>query len=175
MMKLRHDLKYFEGDGVQVVVLPYRDQSMSMVLLLPEPKGNLAKLGKSLTAECLEGWVARASIRDVSLTLPRFKLTAEYQLTRELQRMGMRLALSEGADFSGIARFSGLKISSVVHKAHIEVDEQGTEGTAATAVALALALPKEALFSADRPFLLCIRDDETKTVLFVGHVAAPRR
>ena len=105
--------------------------------------------------------------------MPKFSFDSEFNLRQTLIEMGMPVAFSGGADFSGIAEGGGF-ISGVYHDSFIAVDEKGTEAGAATAVTIARGAsggPVE--FTLDRPFILFIRDIETGTILFVGRVLNP--
>src|SRR5207253_1695750 len=110
----------------------------------------------------------------VEVMLPRFRVTAEFSLEGELSRMGMPLAFSLSADFSGIAGGKEtLRLSKVVHKAFVDVNEEGTEAAAATATVLLGGgpPPTPAVFRADHPFLFLIRDVRSGSILFLGRLA----
>jgi serpin B len=148
-----------------------------MLLVLPREKDGLAAVEAGIAAgispPVTDG--LRPEER-VMLSLPRFKMETELKLKPVLCGMGADLAFSDRADFSGIGD-EPLKISEVVHKAFVEVNEQGTEAAAATAVAMAVCgimrLPEPKAFRADHPFLFFIRDRNTNTVLFSGRVLDP--
>jgi serpin B len=111
---------------------------------------------------------------EVDVVLPRFKMTGEFDLGDTLAAMGMPDALGRGADFSGMnGRTPDLFIAHVVHKAFVEVNEEGTEAAAATAVIMGRAVRISPLFRADHPFLFLIRDKATGSILFLGRVADP--
>jgi serpin B len=104
--------------------------------------------------------------------LPKFKLESSFGLGRTLAGMGMPLAFSAKADFSGMDGSRDLYIGEVIHKAFVEVNEQGTEAAAATAVVMrALSMPSQ--FIADHPFLFLIRENTTGTILFIGRITDP--
>jgi serpin B len=113
----------------------------------------------------------------VDLTLPRFKVTAEFDLSKTLTALWMPLAFSNAADFSGTSHSERIKISEVLHKAYVNLNEKGTEAAAATAVAMKLAAapaPKpKATFKADHPFIFLIRENCTNSILFMGRLADP--
>ena len=110
--------------------------------------------------------------------MPRFRLETEFDLIPALRRLGVSEAFGDGADFSGITEAEALQISAVAHKAYIDVDEQGTEAAAATAVIMkvsaALRLPPPVTMVVDRPFLFAIVDTATGLPLFLGQVAQPQ-
>ena len=178
MMAQQTDFRYAEEGGVQAVELPYGDdEELAMLILLPaEPEG-LAALEAGLTPEVLQAWTGRLHSREVSVFLPRFKLTRTLTLNRYLQALGIRLAFQGGAaDFSGMDGQSGnLFIDSVLHKAFVEVNEEGTEAAAATAAVMRLTMVADPppVFRADRPFLFLIRDRATGSILFMGRLADP--
>lgn len=178
LMRQTDDFRYGEADGLQLVELPYAGRDLSMLMLLPREVG-LETLEESLTVENVEAWSAGMGVREVDLALPRFKTTSQFLLGDTLAAMGMPLAFSDDADLSGISSAEALKISEAIHKAFVEVNEQGTEAGAATAVVVApTAAPAEetvppVVFRADRPFVFLIRDHRTGAVLFLGRVADP--
>jgi serpin B len=117
----------------------------------------------------------------VDLTLPKFKATLQFELSRTLEDMGMKRAFSrEEADFSGITKASKLCLSAVIHKAYIAVDEKGSEAAAATAVGIkAFARrapqPPPIIFRADHPFIFLIRDNRSGSILFLGRMSDPSK
>jgi serpin B len=149
-----------------------------MVVLLPKAKGGLAALEASLSAEKLAEWVSKVRRREVQVTLPRFKTTAEFSLKDPLVAMGMTDAFDSGrADFSGMTGARDLFISAVIHKAFVDTNEEGTEAAAATAVVARMTAVAEPppVFRADHPFLFLIRDTETGAILFLGRILDPTK
>jgi serpin B len=106
----------------------------------------------------------------VKVRMPKFKFVSRFELGHALTEMGMPLAFSEKADFSGMSTTAGFRISNVIHQAYIDVNEEGTEAAAATAVDDTRG---GAMFVADRPFLFVIRDNRTGAILFLGRVVDP--
>jgi serpin B len=110
--------------------------------------------------------------------MPRFRLEAAFDLIPVLRRLGVNDAFSQAADFSGITEAEPLLISTVAHKAYIDVNEQGTEAAAATAMAFrplaAFRASPPVTMTVDRPFLFAIIDTTTGLPLFVGQVSHPR-
>lgn len=174
MMKQTEMLGYTEGTGYQVVELPYDGRELSMVILLPK-SGNYKTFEKSLDAKQVAAMVKDLKLRRVALALPRFKFESDFNLNKTLSKMGMSLAFSPGADFSGMTGSRNLFISEVIHKSFIDVDESGTEAAAATAVIMPTSIPPSATTEViiDRPFIFLIRDISTGTILFVGRVLNP--
>ena len=177
MMQRTGRYGYAEFEDFQLAELPYRGGATSMVLLLPRRPDGLPALEKRLSAEQLSAWLGQVrSEPELILTLPKFKLETEYELNQPLQALGMKRAFGD-ADFSGMS--SGpekLQISLVMHKAFVDVNEEGTEAAAATAVVIraTAALPtKPKVFKADRPFLFLIRHRPTDSILFLGRFEKP--
>jgi len=164
---------YFKGDDFQWLELPYTGDRLAMVILLPRKKGGLAELEKTLTASRIQQGIAKLKPELVHVALPRFKMTTNFRLADTLRKLGMVAPFSD-ADFSGITSGARLRISNVVHKAFIEVDEVGTEAAAATAVIIQLLNTNDLVFRADHPFLFIIRDSRTNSILFLGRVSDPR-
>jgi len=169
---------YAENDQAQVLQLPYQGNDLSMLIILPRSK-NLIGLEKSLTFEMLKQWRDESISQNVDVIFPKFKFDANYQMKDILTGMGINLAFDDKkADFSGMTGNKDLYIDQVYHKAWIEVNEEGTEAAAATAVVMSLGMaynppqPKE--FRADHPFIFMIQDNKTGHILFMGRVSDPR-
>lgn len=192
LMNQTADARYLQADNVQILELfyaaaphpaatqPTTDSSadLSMVLLLPATPAALPGLEKSLTRENLNFWLSQLRPQKVQVTIPSFKLTSQFDLEKPLAALGMPSAFDPGkADFSGIAAQKGLFISKVLHKAFVDVNEEGTEAAAATAVIIErrVSAPPPPIFRADRPFVFLIRHLPTDTILFLGRVSDPTR
>ncbi len=157
--------RYFEDEYFQCLELPYAENRLSMVLLLPRNKDELAELERSLTAAGIQKRLSRLAAKKGSVALPRFKMELRTELLNELMKMGMPTFGMWGSGY----------ISFVVHKAFIDVDEVGTEAAAATAVRLGKSsTPARFVFNADHPFLFLIHDKATGSILFIGRVSDPR-
>lgn len=174
-----HRFAYAESDRAQVVVLPYQDGDLEMVVMLPREIDGLSTLEKELGSSALTAWTADLEPKNVRLWLPKFSLTGEFSLAKVLGQMGMASAFNQGADFSGMADGKDLFISDVIHKSFIDVYEKGTEAAAATAVTMSMTsmpgvAPETVTFRADHPFLFMIRHAETGAILFLGRVTDPR-
>ena len=166
-----------EQDGVQVLSLPYRGRLRSMILILPKKVDGLPAVEADLSAERVDSWRANMKVETVSVALPKFRTTSAIELADTLSSLGMPRAFTREADFTGIRPSGGVRISAVVHKAFVDVNEEGTEAAAATGIAVAAASarvdpPKS--FVADHPFLFLIRDERSGAWLFLGRVADPR-
>jgi serpin B len=181
---------YPDERGFQMIELPYKGDTLSMLLLVPLAHDGLARLEQLLTADRLRAWTARLKERTADVALPRFRLDGTYELADALKTAGMRRAFVSpdqpgGAQFGGISSSRDpreqLFVASVRHRSFVEVTEKGTEAAAATAMMLAVgaAVPRTRPFHpvvhADRPFLFVIRDVETGAVLFLGRHVDPRR
>jgi len=130
-----------------------------------------------LTSENLCRWLMNVREQPVRVFLPQFKLTSEFRLDDTLKAMGMLLAFDR-ADFSGMTGKRDLFISAVIHKAFVDVNEEGTEAAAATAVIMGrgLAIPRQpAEFRADHPFVFLIRHNRTGSILFLGRLMNPKQ
>jgi len=171
--------KMRQGDtgGAPVARGAAAESGLSMVIVLPKETDGLGKVEEVLTAAKVEEWIGKLRSERVAVSLPKFKMTSEFGLRDVLSGMGMKDAFVYGkADFSGMDGSHELYIGAVIHKAYVDVNEEGTEAAAATAVVMdagaAPAPPKE--FKADHPFFFVIRDRNTGSVLFVGRVVEPK-
>jgi serine protease inhibitor len=178
----------YPKDGFQVIELPYRGDTLSMMVILPMTPSGLAGVEANLSADHLMRWSKALEPRPVDVLLPKFKLESNYQIAKTLQELGMTRAFvnpanADGAQFDGISKSADprkrLYIGAVVHKAFVEVNEKGAEAAAATAV---IMLAKSAMpmmvdftptFRADHGFIFLIRDQQTGTVLFMGRLSNP--
>jgi len=177
MMHQTEELAYFDGANFQLLELPYQSHELSMLVLLPKKAAEIAEFEKQIRAEQLNKWRANLKTHQVTLSLPKFKFTAEFSLKGTLSGMGMPLAFSDKADLSGMCTHKKLFIDEVIHKAFVDVNEEGTEAAAATGVtvkALALRVVPRAFFRADHPFVFVIRDNQTGAILFMGRVSNPQ-
>jgi len=174
MMRQNASFGYAAGDGYQAIELPYEGGELSMVIFLPDA-ARFAEFEAALDVACVDTIAQAPAPRDLALTMPRFSFTRDFSLVEVLSAMGMPIAFTGGADFSGMNGSQDLFIQGVLHKAFVAVDEEGTEAAAATAVIVGLtaAPPSELNVTIDRPFIFVIRDIETKTILFVGRVLDP--
>jgi serpin B len=178
MMRQQVHFQYLDGGGFQALQMPYKADELAMLVLLPKQIAGLDALEESLTAEKLAEWVSKLGWAKVDVTMPRFKVTWQSGLAKCLQKMGMNRAFDPGkADFSGISGGKEpLWISEVIHKAFVDVNEEGTEAAAATAAIMVGGAPapsKPVIFRADHPFLFLIRDVRSGCILFMGRVANP--
>ncbi len=174
LMTQTESFGYAEGDGYQAVELPYDGRELSMVILLPE-EGQFETFEGSLDAALVDAIIDGLESQEVALTMPKFEFESGFGLKDTLSAMGMPIAFTDAADFSGMTGGRDLQIAEVIHKAFVSVDEAGTEAAAATAVIMQLtAMPEEPVeVTVDHPFIFLIRDIETGTILFVGRVIDP--
>ncbi|KAK2858637.1 hypothetical protein Q5P01_003257 [Channa striata] len=165
----------------QILEMPYKGQELSMIIFLPseieDDTTGLEKLEKELTYEKFVEWTHPAKMQqtEVEVNFPRFKMETKYDLNEVLKSMGMVDVFDDSkCDLSGMSPANDLALSKVVHRAYVEVNEEGTEAAAATAVTItACALIIPATFIADHPFLFFIRHNPTKSVLFAGRYCSP--
>lgn len=171
--------RYAENEAFQVLDLPYTGRRVSMTVILPRKADALPAVEKEITAGKLSATLQSLRFeKEVHVHLPRFKTEKSFTLNQPLKALGMKAAFA-GADFSGMhTGGEQLDISAVIHKAFVDVNEEGTEAAAATGVVVGTTSvaepPKPRYFRADRPFLFLIRDGKTGSVLFTGRVENPR-
>jgi serpin B len=179
LMSSRSRYGYMENESVQGLRMPYAGGELAMIILLPKTADGLPTLERQLTPANLAGWVGKLVDDEVFVWIPRFKLTSAFQLSGALQALGMRDAFAYGkADFSAIEPKKELFIGEVLHKAFVDVNEEGTEAAAATAVVMRAgapphAMPPPKIFRADHPFIFMIRHEKTGAMLFMGRLSDP--
>ncbi|XP_072294522.1 leukocyte elastase inhibitor [Eucyclogobius newberryi] len=172
---------YIPELGLQIVGLPYVDNDLSMYILLPEETSagteGVHKIESKLTQGNLDEWTDPANMEsvDVHVHLPKFKMEEDYELNDPLAKMGMSdVFCSAKADLSGMNGQGGLFLSTVAHKAFVEVNEEGTEAAAATAGMVSFCMFREEHFTADHPFLFLIKHRATNSILFLGRFMSPQ-
>jgi serine protease inhibitor len=177
MMAKKQTAGYAEFDGLQLLELPYTGDEVAMVILLPRRVDGLAELEATLTAEQLARWLGAMRRREVEVFLPRYSVSQGLRLDQALRALGMTDAFDpDRADLSGMdGNRHWLYIAAVLHKAFVDVNEEGTAAAAATAVVVAMrALPKPPpVVRADHPFLFLIRARRSGSILFLGRVVNP--
>ena len=183
MMRRTDWYPYYTGDQFQVVSLPYGNGQMGMYIFLPNRNTDLNTFLNRLNVENWDGWMSQFSQTEVSLVTPKFKLQYSVELKAALERLAMGIAFDEDrADFRRMTVSSTpVFISYLTHTAVVEVNEEGTEASTGSFVFFdEVAVAEEATasippipFIVDRPFFFAIRDNQTKTVLFMGVVMDP--
>ncbi len=163
---------YLETERFQAVSLPYGEGRLSMYLFLPAASSSLEVFLGHLSLNAWEGWMAGFRETEVDLTLPRASLTYEAEMKEPLTSLGMGEAFKPGADFTPMG-LAGRSITRVKHKIRTEMNEEGTESSAVTAVVMTRSLPRRVYMAVDRPFFFAIRDNHSGILLFVGAVMEP--
>lgn len=168
------EFEYYENDSFQEVRLPYAGEASLSVIL---PRKNLDDLLPKLTLKNWQDWSAQLHLRKGTVELPRFKLNNTYDLNAVLEALGIRLAFSRQADFSGMSP-QPLHIGWVKQKTFVEVNEQGTVAAAVTGIGMESLLvrrePPPFHMVVDRPFLVALRENQTGLLLFLGTIEDPR-
>ena len=178
MMFQESKFRMVEFEKFKVIQLPYVGNELSMIILLPRKYDGLGELEGMLKPENYQIWLSslkRCPETKVRVYLPKFTMTSQFSLSKQLQEMGMKSAFAN-ADFSGINGKRNLFLSSVIHKAFVDVNEEGTEAAAATGavVSLTSAMPRPVpVFRADHPFFFVIQENSTASILFMGRVINP--
>lgn len=171
---------YYESDTLKALKMPYESEGkkqLFMTVLLPKENSALEP-GEFVDADKLAEIEKSFKSQQVHVYLPKFKLETEYSLNDALEKMGMPKAFSDEADFSGMDGTDDLFISDVVHKAYVDVNEEGTEAAAATGIVFRTTSAgptdiKVPEFLADHPFMFIIEDEESGNILFMGKVSNP--
>ena len=166
---------YAETKNLQILEMPYEGEDLSMLVLLPK-NDDITSLEESLTVKNLNDWKSQLKEQRVNVFMPKFTFDTKYFLKENLKEMGMPLAFSEAADFSGINGTKSLFIQIVVHQAFVDVNEEGTEAAAATGIGFGMtSVPRIAVFRVDHPFIFIIQQKDTGNILFLGKVIDPTK
>jgi serpin B len=166
---------YVSTNTYQALELPYDGGELAMMIILPGA-GRFGSFESTLDASVVSTLSKSLTSQYVRLTLPKFKIEGGFSLSAAMKSLGMRTAFSDAADFSGISPGESLRIQDVFHKGFVDVDENGTEAAAATAVVVGVTsvpAPPTIEFNANRPFVFAIVDKKTGAVVFLGRVVSP--
>lgn len=174
MMQQTEVFPYFETTDYQAVELPYDGHELSMLFIVPR-SGQFLPFEEQLDANLIDGIIMGLKRQELILSMPKFEFESKTGLKNALSQLGMGVAFTENADFSGMNGNRDLSIQDVLHKAFVSVDEAGTEAAAATAVIVGVtsapADPRQVKIN--QPFIFLIRDIPTNSILFVGRVLNP--
>lgn len=173
-MQLSDTLNYFENERAQVLEIPYSGEDISMILILPDKRSGIRNFEKDFSLEEYERWNSLLKPVDINIFIPKFKLEYEKEFKQVLSDLGMPIAFSQAADFSGMTGKLDLQIDEVKHKSFIEINEEGSEAAAVTVVIMRekSAVIKKA-FNANRPFIIIIKENSTNSILFMGRIENP--
>ncbi|NWS90640.1 SPB10 protein, partial [Toxostoma redivivum] len=180
--KGKFKLGYIEEVAAQILELPYAQRSLSMIILLPGDEadgsvGGLEQIESTVTYDNLMLWASSENMFEttVEVYLPQFKLEGTFNLNEVLQEMGMTDIFTESkVDLSAMTFAKSLVLSSVVHKAYVEVNEEGTVAAAGTGASIVRrSLPLTEVFMANHPFLFFIRHNPTNAIVFFGKLCSP--
>ena len=173
MMGLTGDkakFNYAKTWELQILEMPYEGDELSMLVILPRENLESIDINNAKLNE-LKGMLRETKI---DVYMPKFKFETKYFMAKDLIEMGMPTAFSMGADLSGMTGNMDLFIDKVIHQAFVEVNEEGTEAAAATAVIGTLnGIEKSNIFRADHPFIFIIQQKDTGNILFMGRVNDP--
>ncbi|KAM4540425.1 protein Z-dependent protease inhibitor isoform 2-T2 [Fundulus diaphanus] len=173
-MMVKEDKFYNMEDiplGAKVLKLPYLE-GVAMLILLPNKGIDYTVIDDEITGQRFLSWVKELRKTRLEVSMPKFKMEQEYSLHKLLPEMGMASLFSTSADLKRLSNEAGLKVSEVLHKAVVEVDETGTTAAAATTIGIIpYSLPR--MFTINRPFFFFIYHEETNCVLFMGRVIDP--
>ncbi len=159
-------------DGT-VVDLPYRGERIAMAVFLPSRMEDFPEMSRTISSDWFRERLSRLESTYIELSMPRFRIKSDLELSGALKQMGMALAFNpERADFSGISDQADLFIQRVFQGAYIDVNERGTEAAAATGITMGVTSMPPTI-RIDRPFLFVIYDRATGAMLFMGRVVDP--
>ena len=171
MNLIDEEFNYGETEELQVLEMLYDGEELSMLVILPK-EDNLKSAEDLLSLKKLNELRNALTKQKVDVYIPKFKFETKYFMKETLMEMGMSSAFG-GADFSGMNGTKNLFIDNVIHQAFVEVNEEGTEAAAATALVMKEAISEKIVFNADHPFIFMIQEREIGNILFMGRVFDP--
>ena len=172
MMSMNATVPYFANDTFSSIILPYKNDRFQMVVFLPHEDYTTSEIVANFSMESLGNWLKQYAERGLDIKLPKFKYEYKNELNNELATLGLGIAFSNNADFGKINKEASLRISRVLQKTFIEVNEEGTEAAAVTSVEIVMTSAGPS-FVANHPFIYMIRDSYTGTICFMGRVGRP--
>ena len=173
-MVLSDSLKYYQNKRMKLLELPYANNDFSIFFMLPDKRTGIQNFEMLFDQGNFSTWHDSLQTEDVLIKIPKFKIEHEIELKEALSKMGMEVAFSKSADFSGMTGRKDLQIDKVKHKAFLEIDERGTEASAATVVIMReKSAPLKDMFIANHPFLFLIMENNTGLILFMGKIDSP--
>ncbi len=176
-MFMKDTLAYFENQQLQMLELEYEGGDFSMVIALPAEGHDIDKLIADMDAAYFSELAGNFSKQELEVYLPSFTMRSSFDLEKTMSTMGMPLAFSNHANFSKMTGKQDLKIDKIIHQAFVDVNEQGTEAAASTAVAIirksAMVGEQPTVFRANRPFLYFIKENRHHSILFMGKTGDP--
>jgi len=170
MMYQKDTFAYLQDNYAQYLDMPYGNKAFSMTVILPNDGKTTGDVLNILTNDYWNNMLSNMPSQNVEVYMPRFKTQNNFTLNEPLQKMGMNLAFTKNADFSGISDIS-LMISRVIHDTYVDVTEEGTEAAAVTVVEVgytSVLNPPIPVFKVNKPFLFVIREKSTGVILFIG-------
>ena len=175
LLNTENAFNYIETDDLQILELPYTGNDLSMIILLPKDN-NLLDMINKIDDNSFSEWKDTMYETNLDIYLPKFKVESSYNLNEYLINLGMVIPFNPYADFSGINGVRSLYIDKVLHKAYIDVNEEGTEAAAATAVIMREMINGgtiKIVFDCDHPFMYIIQHKQTGSILFMGSINDP--
>lgn len=175
-MSLRTDAEYQENELFSSIILPYKDDKFSMVILLPNETSSVQGVIQQLNSENWTNWLLNYKQVNILINMPKFKLEYKRTLNEDMKNLGLEIAFSGLADFSKINSNTGLCITNIIQKTYIDVNESGTEAAAGTSISIGITTISPGIiltFDLNRPFIYIIKDNETEAICFMGVVSKP--
>jgi serine protease inhibitor len=172
MMNQSGEYEYFQDEDYQAIVIPYQNDTISIVILLPDRQSSLDTLQQQLDNNLWQQWQNQFSRQQIYLSLPRFKIEYEDSLMEDLQGLGLGIALGRSANYQNMCN-EQIAISDIKHKTFMEVNEEGTEAAATTGVLMQRILGRTSSMVIDRPFFCVIKHNRTGVILFMGAIWEP--
>ncbi|XP_076872427.1 alpha-1-antitrypsin homolog [Brachyhypopomus gauderio] len=168
----KYNYYYDRTNYTSIIKMQYKGNA-SMIIILPD-EGKMEEVENQMSKDHFKFWHDKLLRRSMNadLYMPKFSISASSSLGDTLKEMGIVDAFSQNANFSGISEASNVAVSKVLHQAVLSVDEQGTEAAAVTTVEIMLfSMPFRVYVN--RPFLVFIVEDSTKSILFMGKITDP--
>jgi len=173
MMFQEDTFPVYQNAVFQAIELPYSGNKFSMIIMLPKAGKSINDIVSVLSVQNWSDWLSAFSEGDMKVFLPQFKFATDKTLNNVLGALGLGIAFTDNADFSGINHDVPLQITEVKHKTYIEVNEEGTEAAAVTSIGIGVTSAPENQFLANHPFLFAIKDNKSQTVVFIGVLGNP--
>jgi len=173
MMKIKNIFQYTDNASFEIIRIPYIGNTISMIIILPKNKSDDLYDGIKLSSDIFHVWLNSLLPTEIILKLPKFKIKFKKEIKPSLLKLGVHDAFNQTADFKKITD-SNIYISKIIHDAFIEVNEEGTEAAAATALVMRKCINNEIkTFNVNRPFIFMIIENKYNQLLFIGKIGNP--
>lgn len=175
-MKMTDKIEYYENNEFQFIAKPYKNSNYSFCIILPKDLFGIKTIEEKLNTDLIKKITDSCYTTSTSLTIPKFTMQSGIRLKNPLEKLGLKSAFTQQADFSGITNDKPIFLDQILHRTWIELDEEKTEAAAATSTTIyirGISQSKSMNFKADHPFIFFLKNNQTNALIFMGRYVLP--